>query len=114
MIPIGCFAVGALIGLGVGLALSIALVNGWSFSFAARYGLWRALRSKSMMEFYEKSARNERELYALHFVTAMHEIGGPRAPIPTTRASLDGLYRVAETRMNFDKHKRRFAFLFWL
>ena len=71
------FIVGSLIGLFLGYALAVVLVTGWSYSFTIRYGLWKALNSKDMMEFYEKAAVNERQLYALHFYQVLKEIGGP-------------------------------------
>jgi hypothetical protein len=62
------FIGGSLIGMFLGYALAVVLVTGWSYSFTIRYGLWRALNAKDMMEFYERAAVEERQLYALHYM----------------------------------------------
>ena len=111
--PILGLALSCGIGIIVGYALAIVLVSGWSFSFAVRHGVWRALRAKSMMEFYERAARTEREVYALHFVNVLHEVGGPSAPVPLTKAGVENMHRLAEERMKFDKTKRWYSYTFW-
>jgi len=107
------FAFGSAVGIAAGYALAVVLVSGWSFSFTVRHGIWRALRAKNLMDFYEKSARNEREVYALHFVEALREVGGPSAPVPRTKAGIDSIFRIAEMRMDFDKRKRWYTAASW-
>lgn len=96
---IAFFIVGVTCAFIVGYSLAIGQLTGRKLSHVARKGFWDAMRTNYMKDYVEQAAREERQIFALHFLLAIKEIGGNQYHMPMSRESLVGLYKLAEVRM---------------
>ena len=99
------FVVGVAMALMVGYLMALMQLSGRSLSHVARKGFWQAMKFKNLPEWVEETAREEKEIYALHVILAIREIGGPTDTVPMTPKAWRNVYRLAEHRMKKEKRK---------